>query len=177
MSEIDVPPQLQTGRGEEHNRKVLGREGKQQNFVQVIDFERCTRPKRQIGQREEVNVSWTKTTHVVNLDNSAAPVLSLEPCRVYFRWIHIPVNHAGIAEAIVNTLIGENASQHLRGTCQQKLRPAISGSVRVPAHAWSMEPSVQEPREFSVRREATQVDDPLLPIYDVAGMTAFSSLS
>lgn len=33
MSEIDVPPQLQTGRGEEHNRKVLGREGKQQKWV------------------------------------------------------------------------------------------------------------------------------------------------
>lgn len=55
------------------------------SFVQVIDFDRCTRQDRDIWQREEVNVSWTKTTHAVNLDNSAAPVLSLEPCRVSFR--------------------------------------------------------------------------------------------
>jgi hypothetical protein len=81
-----------------------------------------------------------------------------------------------VPQAIVNTLIGENASQHLRGTCQQKLRPAISGSVRVPAHAWSMEPSFQEPRESSVRRQARQFDGPLSPIYDVAGMTLFVSV-
>lgn len=80
------------------------------------------------------------------------------------RWIHMPVNDAGIAEVIymtylyfllahhlltqvqecVKRLVGEATSQHLHNTWTKKLRPAISDSpVTVPDHAWSMEPSFQ----------------------------------